>query len=121
MAQKDLIPVTQRTKEEQKKIRRAGGIASGKARRRKRDLREALKALLDAELKGGQNGTERIALAWFTKAANGDLNAIKMVLETLYPKEQKIDLTSSDGSMTPPKEIILKLVKPNGQADSGNS
>jgi len=117
MARKDLIPVTERTKEEAKRISRKGGIASGKARRRKRDLKEALKALLDTEVKGNQTGTERVALAWFTKAANGDLTAIKMVLDTLYPQKQKIDLTSSDGSMTPPKEIVIKLVKPNGQAD----
>lgn len=40
MARKDLIPLTERTKEEQKKIRTAGGIASGASRRRKKTMRE---------------------------------------------------------------------------------
>ena len=38
MAQEDLIPMNERTKEEQKKIATKGGIASGKARRRKRKM-----------------------------------------------------------------------------------
>ncbi len=38
---KNLIPFDQRTEEEQKRIRTAGGIASGAARRRKRNLKQA--------------------------------------------------------------------------------
>ncbi len=41
MAREDLIPLNQRTKEEQKRIATAGGVASGAARRRKRSLKEA--------------------------------------------------------------------------------
>ena len=41
MAREDLIPLNKRTKDEQKKIATAGGIASGAARRRKRSMREA--------------------------------------------------------------------------------
>lgn len=39
--EKNLIPFDQRTEEEQRTIRSAGGIASGAARRRKRSLKEA--------------------------------------------------------------------------------
>ena len=39
--EQNLIPFDQRTEAEQKAIRTAGGIASGAARRRKRNLREA--------------------------------------------------------------------------------
>ena len=46
MAQEDLIPMSQRTKEEQKKIATKGGIASGKARRRKRNMKDAIDMLL---------------------------------------------------------------------------
>lgn len=45
MAQKDLKPV--RTKEEAKERGRNGGIASGKARRKKRAMKNAAKLLLD--------------------------------------------------------------------------
>lgn len=41
MAQKDLVPMNKRTKDEQKQIASAGGVASGVARRRKRSLKEA--------------------------------------------------------------------------------
>lgn len=37
----NLIPLNERSKSEQREIQRQGGIASGKARRRKRSLKEA--------------------------------------------------------------------------------
>lgn len=46
MAQEDLIPMSMRTKEEQKKIATKGGIASGIARRRKRNMKDAIDMLL---------------------------------------------------------------------------
>ena len=115
MARKDLIPVTQRTKDEQKKIQRKGGKASGEARRRKRDIKEFLDILLEKELatKDGKlmQGSERIATALFTKAANGDIKAIQQILELKYGKRQEIDLKSSDGSMTP-LDVKIKIVDP---------
>lgn len=51
MAQEDLIPMSERTKEEQKKIATMGGIASGIARRRKRDMKEAVDLLLSLPCK----------------------------------------------------------------------
>lgn len=39
--EENLIPMDQRTESEQREIQRAGGIASGAARRRKRALKEA--------------------------------------------------------------------------------
>lgn len=41
VAREDLIPFSERTEDEQKKIATAGGIASGAARRRKRALKDA--------------------------------------------------------------------------------
>ena len=38
---KNLVPLDQRTKDEQRTIQEKGGIASGKARRRKRSMKEA--------------------------------------------------------------------------------
>lgn len=38
---KNLVPLSERTKAEQRKIQESGGIASGAARRRKRALKEA--------------------------------------------------------------------------------
>lgn len=47
MAKEDLIPQNKRTKAEQKKIAQMGGIASGKARRKKADLRKAMQEALE--------------------------------------------------------------------------
>ena len=42
MAQEDLIPFNERSEEEHKSIATSGGIASGEARRRKRDLKKMI-------------------------------------------------------------------------------
>jgi hypothetical protein len=55
MAQEDLVPLNERTKDEQKKIRSAGGKASGKARREKAMLREAADLLLSRRLPPGEH------------------------------------------------------------------
>lgn len=46
----NLIPQSERTKEEQRKIARKGGIASGKARLRKKRGRELVRAMLALDL-----------------------------------------------------------------------
>ena len=47
MAQKDLIPMNERTKDEVKQITSKGGINSGKARREKRDLKRCFEIGLE--------------------------------------------------------------------------
>lgn len=54
MAQKDLIPLNKRTKDEQKKIQSKGGKASGETRRRKKAMRQAASALLDMRVSVGE-------------------------------------------------------------------
>ena len=50
MAQKDLIPLNQRTKEEQKKIASMGGKKSGEVRREQKTYREMAQAMLSATI-----------------------------------------------------------------------
>lgn len=70
------------TQEEQKK----GGIASGEARRRKRDLRKALEALLEKDFKDNTgkdvSGAEAIAIKQFQKALDGDTKAFEVIRDT---------------------------------------
>ena len=47
MSTDNLIPVTQRTKEEAREISKKGGIASGKARLRKKHGKELVRAILE--------------------------------------------------------------------------
>lgn len=49
--QKNLKPFDQRTEDEQREIRRKGGIKSGESRRRKKALRIALKEAISLSLK----------------------------------------------------------------------
>ena len=50
MSQNDLVSIGDRTREEQQEITRAGGIASGKARRRKKTLQALTRAAMAAPL-----------------------------------------------------------------------
>lgn len=47
MNESNLIPNTERSPEELREMGRKGGIASGKARRKKRDLREMMQMIVD--------------------------------------------------------------------------
>ena len=74
------------TVEEQKK----GGIASGEARRKKRDIRLAMEALLEKQYKGKDGkqltGAEAIALKQMEKALKGDAKAFELVRDTAGQK-----------------------------------
>lgn len=82
----NLIPQSERTKEEQRAIARQGGIASGEARRRKRDLRQALEMLLEKEYKqrNGETitGTEAITAKLFEQAMKGNIKAFETIRST---------------------------------------
>lgn len=102
MSQEDLIPFNKRTEAEQKEITRMGGIASGKARREKRDRRLRAQAALDAlvndpetleklEKAGiaidGINFEEAMDARQALKAAReGDTQAYKALKEEAYGK-----------------------------------
>ena len=80
-----------------------GGIASGEARRRKRDIRLALEALLEKDItdkKGNvMTTTEAIALKQIEKALKGDTKAFEVVRDTVGQKPtDRIDLIVNDDS-----------------------
>lgn len=105
MAGKDnLIPVNQRSKDEQRKIQSDGGKKSGETRRRQRDLRKAFEQVLKAkpnlskqelmELQnGGYQGKGRgkseydVLMLSFAalaeKCKQGDVQAIRLMLEIM--------------------------------------
>ena len=75
------------TAEEQREIASKGGIASGEARRRKRDLRQALEMLLEKEYKqrNGESitGTEAITAKLFEQAMKGNVKAFETIRATV--------------------------------------
>ena len=93
MAKKDLIPLNQRTKDEQKKICSKGGKKSGEVRREQKTYRDIAKAMLSAtitdenilnELKAyGLNETDVKAytlLGMIKASGNGSHNAFDRLM-----------------------------------------
>lgn len=56
MARKDLIPMNQRTEEEQKALRHKAGVNSGKARRNKALLKDCLQILMEQKYTDEETG-----------------------------------------------------------------
>lgn len=100
----NLIPQSERTKEEQRAIARKGGIASGKARREKKLMRETLDVLLSMPMKNGKfadvesirsfaalkgkniSVQDAILIAQVQKAMKGDTKAAEYVRDTIGQK-----------------------------------
>lgn len=111
MAQEDLIPMSERTKEEQKIISTKGGIASGIARREKKAMKEQLNLLLSLPLKNpstikklkgmGMNEEEidnqmAMLLGVFNKALKGNVRAAEFIRDTTDGKPlEKVEHSGS--------------------------
>ena len=110
---KNLTPVTERDPERAREIRAMGGRARGEKIRRSKNLREAFLAVQELEIKGADGTTktasDAVAIAVMNKALKGDLKAIEFLWEALYGKQTKVDVTSSDGSMSPAKVDLSGL------------
>jgi hypothetical protein len=119
VAQKDLIPLNQRTKEEQKKICSKGGKKSGEVRREQKTYRDMAKAMLSAtitdenilnELKAyglSETNVKAYTLLGMIKASgNGSHNAFDRLMELIGEKEQNQN-----------ENVIAKLDKVLGDID----
>mgnify|MGYP000924162785 CR=1 FL=1 len=86
----NLIPANKRSKSEHREIAKKGGIASGKARRKKANLKKAIDLILSSTVPNEQLGavlrnlgfedTNEMAVAFITlqKALKGDMRAIEL-------------------------------------------
>ena len=85
--QENLKPFSERTEEEQRKIRVAGGKASGRARREKKTMKAMLDYLLEKKIssKDGKKATtlEAMMSAVIAKAIKGDVKAAQFVRDTI--------------------------------------
>lgn len=91
----NLIPINQRTKREAREISRKGGLASGKVRRQRADLKRAFETLLSSEVNNEQMRDLLIGLGYATtnemalalvvlqKALNGDVKAFSKIQEMI--------------------------------------
>lgn len=91
MNQENLIPMNERTEEEQREIARKGGIASGEARKRKKTLKDELIILLETN-----NNNKKISVALLNKALNGDIQAFTTIRDTIgeKPVDKTINATT---------------------------
>ncbi len=93
---KNLIPISSRSTDEQRAIQSKGGKASGKSRRRRASMREALGAILSAPIKDKDtrrelkesgalelNANSLLALRLYQQAIEGDTRAARLVLQAI--------------------------------------
>lgn len=91
----NLRPMNTRTKEEQKKITTQGGKASGKARRKKKELKELLELALSQPHESGEDNYMAMTIALLDKALQGDTKAYEIIRDTIGQKpKENIDLNS---------------------------
>ena len=117
MNQDNLIPLNERTKEEQREITKKGGIASGEARRRNKSMQELTRYILSMSLNSGESHTveeiqslaeikgknlsvdEAIIIKQVEKALKGDLQSATFVRDTSGQKpveKQEVNTTIND-------------------------
>ena len=100
----NLIPNSERSPAEVRENGRKGGIASGVARRRKKDLREACLAILETEIttKSGDKmtGSEAMVAKLFQQAMKGNIKAFIALRDTAGQKPvEKLVVSDVDPSV----------------------
>lgn len=91
MAKEDQIEqyrFDKRTPEEQQKIARQGGIASGQARREKAIMKATLEMLLEEKTKNGKTYKELATLGLIKGAIKGNAQNYRTILEMLGELKQ---------------------------------
>jgi ribosomal protein L9 len=114
MNDQNLIPTTELTETERRELARKGGIASGEARRRRKQLREDLLAMLDEEVefktKDGQSVKATVqagvARKLIKQASEGNLKAIELMAKLTGEYEDKVKL---DADVSSEAKVLLSL------------
>ena len=100
----NLKPLNTRSKEDQMKIRSNGGKKSGEVRRKRKQLREELLALLSAG-----NTQKNISLALIDQALNGNVKAFETIRDTIGEKPvEKVVMSEVDPNVISEVEEMVK-------------
>ena len=86
--EKNLIPMNERTEEEQREIARKGGIASGASRRAYKSLKQAAKAFF----KENDTAAMRMVQALYEEAEKGNVKAIDKLQDLIGETVQREEL-----------------------------
>ena len=100
MNEKNLKPINERTKNEQRKIQRKGGIKSGEVRRARKALKDELIYLLSLG-----DTQEKLSIALINKALNGDVKAFETIRDTIG--EKPIDKQEIEQKEYKPPVIVV--------------
>lgn len=120
MNEQNLKSFSERTEKEQREIQQKGGIASGEARRRKRDLRLALELLLEKEYtdKKGKvmTGAEAITAKLFEQAMKGNVKAFETIRSTVgQDPVQKVEQVNFDAEYNQSVEYVRRLMEDDNE------
>jgi division protein CdvB (Snf7/Vps24/ESCRT-III family) len=144
----NLVPISSRGAEEQKEFHRMGGIASGTARRRKRDLKNITKELLSlpnasdqldevlaragVDIEDRDNSTAMM-MSMLLAALNGDVQAAKFIRDVigedndtarlkLQQREAKLKFAPSDSGNEKEKSALFNALKDSDtDSDTGGN
>lgn len=136
--EKNLIPNSQRTPEELRAMTRKGGINSGKARRKKANLKKAFEAILEADVKSdkikqqlesmGFEATNEMALAMvmMQKAMKGDVRAFEQISkltsidtkDSLDRKEQRERIRAIQLENSKREKVLENISGANGATEA---
>lgn len=113
---KNLKPFNELTEEEQRELAKKGGIASGKARKEKKLLKDILE---EALLKGTETNNEyiNITLALIKEARKGNVKAYEVIRDTLGQKPiEKVEVSKSTDETVQEIETYI-----SGKKEVGNN
>ncbi len=97
-------PINKRSTDEQREIRKKGGIKSGEVRRARKTLKEELLLLLESG-----NTQNKISLALIKKAIKGDIKAFEVIRDTIGEKPTEKQEITGDIKTTNPVINILPV------------
>lgn len=121
--EENLIPQSERTKEEQRQIARQGGIASGKARREKADLRRQMQIWLESDVttdKHGNpmSGAQLMAAIAAREAAKGNAKFWELIRDTAgYKPVDKVMIADVDPAVIDDIERIVEESEGEDEAE----
>lgn len=131
-SRENLIPFNQRAESEQREIQSAGGKASGRSRRQRASMREALNAVLAAPVKDKAlkqelkesgavelNANSLLALRLYQQALSGDTRAARLVLQAIGESDPAaLEIANARIDL---EYLHLEAVHPPVEPESDNS
>lgn len=120
----NLVPWDDMPEEEVRKLKSAGGKASGEAKRRKKALRECLEVLLEKQMETDTgdkvSGAEALAISLFQKALEGDVRAWEVLRDTAGQKPaDKVVVSEVDKDVMDEVESMVALARAKKRDEDG--